>query len=231
MTWEPQGLISAKGTHYILEGEDYNDLVIFVHGIGTFSFYFEAFAAHLRDNGNQTLRYDNLGMGHSAYPANADDDPSLWKGRGHIEQLHDLIVELKLHEKGKYVLCGHSMGGAISTIYAATYPSEVKAIILLSPAGLMSPWSSKALGAAALRNVIPNCLLPTIFNGLVKDSTNINNIRKFGDFMDPGGPANEKAVSKARERQLHAGTLCSPNPPPSRRSLTVAMHPTDAPQQ
>lgn len=194
MTWEPQGLISSKGTHYILEGEDYNDLAVFIHGIGTHSFYFEGFAAHLRDNGHQTLRYDILGMGYSTYPANADDS-SLWTGRGHVEQLHDLIVELKLHERGKYILVGHSMGGAISTLYAAAYPEEVKAIVLLSPAGLMSPWSSKALGAAALRNVIPNCLLPTILSGLVKDSTNINNIRKFGDFMDPDSAANEKTVS------------------------------------
>jgi len=159
--WSPNGMFSSKGTHYILEGDESAELVVFVHGIGTYSFCFEDSSSHLRENGKQTLRFDNLGMGHTVYPPNADD-PEVWKGLGHVEQLHDLIVELNLSKKGKYTLIGHSMGGAISTIYAATYPSEVKSIVLLSPAGLMSPWSQ--IGVVALRTVVPRYPRPLLLS-------------------------------------------------------------------
>jgi len=200
--WSPTGLLSSTGTHYILEGDKDAELVVLIHGIGTYSYYFEGFAEHLRKNGKQTLRYDNLGMGHSILPSNAED-PKVWKGNGHVEQLHNLIIELDLQRQGPYVLIGHSMGGAISTLYAAAYPSEVKAIVLLSPAGMMNPWSSKAIGVAALRNVVPSCLLPTIFNSLVKDSTNLDNIRKFGDFINVSCPEAERSALAIQRQHLN----------------------------
>jgi len=66
--WVAPGLVSSGGTHYLLEGPEEGRQVVFVHGIGTAHFYFEAMAAFVRGLGYRTLRYDNLGMGFSHYP-------------------------------------------------------------------------------------------------------------------------------------------------------------------
>ncbi len=84
-------------------------------------------------------------MGFTAFPSEDvfEDGVSIFSGRGHVEQLRELITQLgSVHGIGdvtsqKYFLCAHSMGGAIATLYAAAYADELAGIVLFSPAGLM----------------------------------------------------------------------------------------------
>ena len=200
--WVPPGKLSSRGTHYILqERADCKGLVVFVHGIGTYHYYHEGLAGHVYKAGFSTLILDNLGMGHSLYPSEAEDRPSLWDGSGHVAQIQDLLTELSLAQKPHYIV-GHSMGGALATLYAAKYP-EVRGIILLSPSGVQSPFEPKILPVTVLRNALPSCLISTIFDGIKKDSVNIDRIRKFGDFIDEKSPASEASAQQILRQHMH----------------------------
>jgi len=203
--WVPPGKLSSKGTHYILQQRDDKDskgLVVFVHGIGTYYYYHEVLAGHVYNAGFSTLILDNMGMGHSLYPSEAEDRPSLWNGSGHVAQIRDLLTELSLVQKPHY-LVGHSMGGALATLFAAKYPEEAKGIILLSPSGVQSPFEPKTLPVTVLRNALPSCLISTIYSGIQKDSVNIERIRKFGDFIDDKSSASEASAQQILKQHLN----------------------------
>ena len=50
-----------------------------------------------------------------------------------VHFVHALMTELKID---KFHLVGNSMGGAITSLYAARYPDQVESITLISPAGV-----------------------------------------------------------------------------------------------
>ncbi|TAN05633.1 MAG: alpha/beta fold hydrolase [Rhodanobacteraceae bacterium] len=50
-----------------------------------------------------------------------------------VERLHGFIDALQL---GEFALVGHSMGGAIAGLYAARYPKNVAALVLIDSAGV-----------------------------------------------------------------------------------------------
>ena len=58
---------------------------------------------------------------------------------GHVDSFNDYVkdlhkfVEIYLPKNRKRVLLGHSMGGAIASLYAETYPKDFNALILSSP--------------------------------------------------------------------------------------------------
>ena len=195
--WVAPGKLSSRGTtHFLLEGPEDGELVAFIHGIGTYSFYFDGFAAFLRSQGYRTLRFDNLGMGFSQLPdvdAEGEADADVWRGQGHVEQLRTLLAELQLLSRRVHIV-GHSMGGAIATLYAHKYPADVSSLTLLSPAGLLSPWAAPTTAKTAILRALPECLLPGILSGLVSDSRNIDRLRGFGDFADPNHPENERVA-------------------------------------
>jgi pimeloyl-ACP methyl ester carboxylesterase len=73
---------------------------------------------------------DLNGFGESSRPAKADYSP-----RAQAERLRALAKELGMP---KPHVGGNSMGGHIALTYAALYPSEVKTLWLLAPAGVWS---------------------------------------------------------------------------------------------
>ena len=54
----------------------------------------------------------------------------------HAADIHELAAKLDLRD---FVLIGHSMGGMISSIYTATYPGRVKALIVVDTTIPMTP--------------------------------------------------------------------------------------------
>ena len=108
-----------------MEGE----IVVMVHGLSTPSVVFVQNVGALVEAGFRVLTYDHFGYGFS-------DRPNIKHGK----QLYDdELIELLgvLGIKTAVNLIGYSMGGGISTIFAANHPERVKRLILMAPVGFI----------------------------------------------------------------------------------------------
>jgi pimeloyl-ACP methyl ester carboxylesterase len=129
LTWQPPGKFTSSGTHYILEGGHDQPLVLCIHGIGCYHFYFDGLARTLVAAGYRVLRYDLLGRGFSK-PADSYDRAA------HLLQLQTLLKDLGLTFVPRHVI-GHSMGGALALLHVDEDPAPIASLTLLSPAGFM----------------------------------------------------------------------------------------------
>jgi pimeloyl-ACP methyl ester carboxylesterase len=119
--------LSQGVTHYHLRGPTDGPLVVCVHGLTTPSFVWTPLVIALHEMGFRVLVYDLYGRGYSDRPDGLQDKVFF------NQQLDDLLVKLEIQES--FHLIGYSMGGAISTGFAATYPARVRRLILLASAG------------------------------------------------------------------------------------------------
>lgn len=139
---EQEGKLFNDLTYYKLRSLKYSteeEVVVCVHGIGSYHVHYEGLSAALVDQGYTVLTFDLMGRGYSPFPPTTTDSSgnSVFGADGHIEQIHELVAGLGLDQR-KYHLIGHSMGGALSALYAARYgANEVLTLTLLSPVGLM----------------------------------------------------------------------------------------------
>lgn len=76
---------------------------------------------------------DQRGHGDSAWDPSPTPDYSYER---YAADLHELTEKLDLRD---FILVGHSMGGVISTVYAATYPGRARAFILVDSTIAMPP--------------------------------------------------------------------------------------------
>ncbi|KAH7099028.1 alpha/beta-hydrolase [Auriculariales sp. MPI-PUGE-AT-0066] len=117
-------------THYYVLGES-GPKVVFVHGFSIPSVVWKQLAEKLASRGYQVLLYDLHGRGYSDAP----DVP--YTAALYTTQLALLMQYLKWD---KAFIVGLSMGGAITTAFAADYPHLVDGkAVLIAPAGLMQP--------------------------------------------------------------------------------------------
>ncbi len=89
--------------------------LVFLHGAGSSSLAYYYQLRHFRNSKAIDL------PGHSAGKACRDIE-------GYLEWVRGFITARRYKD---VVLCGHSMGGAITLLYALRYPQELKGIILL----------------------------------------------------------------------------------------------------
>lgn len=86
----------------------------------------------LNNNGYSVLILDHRGQGNSQ---RVHKDTQL----GHVFKFGNYVKDLKffvdkyLPQDKKRILMGHSMGGAIASLYAQTYPNDFDALVLSSP--------------------------------------------------------------------------------------------------
>ncbi len=73
--------------------------------------------------GGRTCSYDRAGMGWSQPSTNSRDSASM------ARELHQLLAAG--HERGPYVLVGHSMAGLLTRAFTSQYPSEVVGLVLI----------------------------------------------------------------------------------------------------
>jgi pimeloyl-ACP methyl ester carboxylesterase len=66
----------------------------------------------------------------------------------HAADIHELTEKLDLHD---FVLIGHSMGGMVSCVCAATYPGRAKALIVVDSNLVMTPERIAGFNAVANR--------------------------------------------------------------------------------
>ena len=99
---------------------------VFIHGFGgqaeQWHYQLQKFSVE-----NRVIALDLRGHGLSDQPRRGYDMPQL------VEDLETALTLLKV--KGKFVLIGHSYGGAIVTDYALKNPDRVERLILMATAG------------------------------------------------------------------------------------------------
>ncbi|MDX1779982.1 MAG: alpha/beta hydrolase [Thalassovita sp.] len=128
----PQGV-----THCQWQGPEDGPVAVLVHGLTTPRFVWGGVAAALVDRGYRVLSYDLYGRGFSDRPGGVQDRDFF------LRQLNDLLADQGVADG--FTLMGYSMGGSISTAFAAAHPGRVKRLVLLAPAG------SEPLGNARSR--------------------------------------------------------------------------------
>ncbi len=112
--------------HYELAGPADGETVVLVHGFSTWSFTWDATFHALVDSGFRVLRYDLYGRGYSDRPAVVYDKDLFDR------QLFGLLTVLDIHDRVDLV--GNSMGGLITTTFAARHPEKVRMLTLIDPA-------------------------------------------------------------------------------------------------
>ena len=119
---------SQGAVHYQWYGDEGDPIIVMAHGLAIPSFVFEQNAQALAGAGFRVLTFDHLGRGWSDRP-DATYDDSFYQ-----REMRDVMDGLSLQEP--VGLVGQSMGGLISSDFAANNPDRVQALFLLVPAGL-----------------------------------------------------------------------------------------------
>ncbi|NTX14616.1 alpha/beta fold hydrolase [Myxococcus sp. CA056] len=113
------------GTLYVDDGGVGGLPVVFVHSSAGSTKHWAAQLSHLRET-RRALALDLRGHGQSEVPT---------EGAISVENfaadVAAVVDGLKLE---RFVLVGHSLGGAVCTAYAAAHPSRVAGLLLLDPA-------------------------------------------------------------------------------------------------
>lgn len=112
---------------YVEGGKKNGPPLVLLHGYGgTYADWLLA-ARYLTGNFHVIIP-DLPGWGASTRLPNAD-----YGYAAQVERLHGFVAALHL---GEIALAGHSMGGAIAGLYAAQYPQNVAALVLVDSAGV-----------------------------------------------------------------------------------------------
>lgn len=113
--------VAGHRMHYIDEGS--GPVVILLHGNPTWSFYYRALIAGLRDR-YRVIAPDYIGLGLSDHPVDAH-----FRAIDRIAHLQALIEQLGIRE---YSLVMHDWGGSIGTGVAVRNPSAVRGLVYLN---------------------------------------------------------------------------------------------------
>lgn len=121
-----QGVSNAKLSVVDMRPEGVQQTIVFVHGYGGCAETWERQINHFsRDY--RVVVPDLRGHGQSDAPYTAYTMNEI------IGDLHHMVESLKLPQK--FVLVGHSFGGAICTEYANRYPDRLEKLVLIATAG------------------------------------------------------------------------------------------------
>jgi pimeloyl-ACP methyl ester carboxylesterase len=115
--------------------------VVFIHGNGADSSQWSAQLEHLRKT-RRAVAIDLPGMGNSSPAANGDYSPN-----ANAAAIDAAVSSISLK---RFVLVGHSYGGAVAATYAAAHPEKVAAVIYADSAAsvpAMSPQMQKFIDA------------------------------------------------------------------------------------
>lgn len=103
------------------------DTIILVHGFGANKDNWTALAKELKGEFN-IYAIDLPGHGDSSKPLDIG-----YRFEDQVRYLNRILSELDV---ARFHLMGNSMGGAITALYAATYPEQVRTAVLFDPAGI-----------------------------------------------------------------------------------------------
>jgi abhydrolase domain-containing protein 6 len=122
-------LVLNDQNYYYLSREENaaNETVVLIHGFSGNKENWLRFIQNIPLN-YQLFSLDLLG--HGEHAINLDVTYNI---ESQVAYLHTFITDVI---KQPIHIVGNSMGGAIASLYAATYPDEIKTLMLISPAGV-----------------------------------------------------------------------------------------------
>jgi pimeloyl-ACP methyl ester carboxylesterase len=121
--------VNGVKLHYLDYGRAEQPALLCVHGGGAHAHWYDYAAPGLRSD-YHVRSLDLRGHGDSGWA----DDPQTYSFPTYAADLNALVEALDLRD---FVLVGHSMGGMVSLLYAATYPGRVGRLVIVDSIMLM----------------------------------------------------------------------------------------------
>jgi pimeloyl-ACP methyl ester carboxylesterase len=141
---------------HVYDGMGGGDLptVVMLHGLGSAGISFAGVITRLRPHVRRVVVPELPGHGMSTHPGDRPVTPEL--------VLDTISAALDVVVKEPVVVVGNSLGGAVAIDYAKRHPEQVRALVLVSPAGARLPdeeWKKLVLafevtGAAEARRFL-----------------------------------------------------------------------------
>ena len=132
-------ITGPAGELYVDDAGSGNVPMLFVHSYAGNSAHWDAQVAHVRRR-RRAVAMDLRGHGHSDPPADGDYSvPSL---------AEDIAAVADAMELKRFVLVGHSMGGAAATAYVGKYPKRIAGLVLVGTPGKADPQQKKQIMGA-----------------------------------------------------------------------------------
>ena len=118
---------------HVYDGAGTGDLptVVMIHGLGSAGISFAGVIAKLRPHVKRVIVPELPGHGMSTHPGDRPVTPEL--------VLDTISAALERVVTEPVVVVGNSLGGAVAIDYAKRHPDQVRALILVSPAGARLP--------------------------------------------------------------------------------------------
>lgn len=111
-------------------GASIRNTAVLGHGLGSgLGLFFNNYDGLLK-HFDRVVGFDWIGFGNSSRPAYTDGVNFF------IDPLRQFLGAIRLQEKEKFTLIGHSLGGYLCGIFASLHPEMVQRVILASPVGL-----------------------------------------------------------------------------------------------
>jgi abhydrolase domain-containing protein 6 len=121
-------VLNDQNYYYLSRADNSADeTVVLIHGFSGNKENWLRFSQNLPLN-YQVFALDLLG--HGEHAINLESTYSIESQLSYLHTFINEVIKQPLH------IVGNSMGGAIASLYAATYPDEVKTLMLISPAGV-----------------------------------------------------------------------------------------------
>lgn len=114
--------VNGVRLHYLDYGGEGKRPLLCLHGGGAHAHWFDFVASEFTRDFH-VMSLDNRGHGDSAWA-----EPPVYNYENYVSDLNQVAEKLDLRD---FVLMGHSMGGMISLVYAATHPGRASALIVI----------------------------------------------------------------------------------------------------
>ena len=132
--------------------------VVLLHGLLDSA---EGWQALALASGRRCLAVDLPGFGASAQPLRPSVD-------AYADEVADALTR---HDLGRFVLVGHSLGGAVATAVAERLAADVAALVLLAPVGFGRIALAEAVTLPGVRSVVHRALPLALGNPVIVAAT------------------------------------------------------------
>ncbi|MBE9532586.1 MAG: alpha/beta fold hydrolase [Proteobacteria bacterium] len=108
--------------------------IVIVNGRTESYLKYKELAFNLSQNGYSVYTYDHIGQGLSARLTQDKQQGHIWDFDDYVSDLNRFYQQIvRKYDSEHLFLLGYSMGGTISSLYVQQYPTDFKALALVSP--------------------------------------------------------------------------------------------------